>query len=722
MAGLPWLACATRDLEARNHQLFFFLLARFFFFFFFEGALSNMERGPLFPAPSSPSISPGATSPGQLRAAETGTDGGVGTGIALRDFATGSPLGGAGDHSPRPGLRRRASLASTSSPDEIEGTAVSGPGGRGVGMDKESADMKLLGQVLEDNHLNTDTYEVAELRDGFFDALFFLKPAAVVYEELMKGAEKTLPAAFDKKSPLSAMQIFPRQWHEVQSFGKRVMLTTRSRIQLGKSFGAFFVAYVLCLVPVVRSWLGRYNYIMVISTIVNHPARTVGSQIDGAILTTVGTASGLGWGVVGLLLSTSTPAAGAGYGGILAVFLGTFMVAIAWIRSYFIRMYQLALCAGMAIIYTSLSEVNGKTVRWEKLYAYAVPWMLGQAISLLVCVLVFPDAGARPLAETYHSAFGNMLDGLVLPRVRNTRLRRRLAQTFVDLSTAYRDMRIDITIMRFHPDDVGELRNRMQGVIRGLLSLKTETRMFDDWDALKPKDQLPVVSVAVADEVESRPTGSGGFMAEGGGTPETLPDSEEVAGLVARTLVGPTTDLLNAMRDSIKSCDAVFMDLSGYRLSLGPPNDVSSDVGACQVRLKTAMSFFDQVEGSILASGELPATYTGNPEVIDLLVFARHVRLAAGTIYHLMDKVHEMQFKSDLARVYFPSYPLWKALNRTNAQVRHDRGGVTAGESSSGPVARSEPGSDQPYSSYRLIPHNLSRNREPGRKDHGTGI
>jgi hypothetical protein len=48
-------------------------------------------------------------------------------------------------------------------------------------------------------------------------------------------------------------------------------------------------------------------------------------------------------------------------------------------------------------------------------------------------------------------------------------------------------------------------------------------------------------------------------------------------------------------------------------------------------------------------------------------------------VENLLVKVMEMQQRHPGWRVYPPSYPLGKALQRTNAQVRHDRGGVTAG-------------------------------------------
>lgn len=266
-----------------------------------------------------------------------------------------------------------------------------------------------LDQMLPDDKIDTDTYGVTELRDGFFDGVF-LKPPPPPSEDhqVLEHSKATLPAAFDKTNPLAPKHFLPRQWHEIRSLVRRIT-TSRSGIHLLKSFTAYSIAYVLCLIPAVHVWLGRYHYVMAVSVIINHPARTFGSQLEGAVFTTLGTAAGLGWGVVGLILSTSTLAASAGYGGILALFLATFMGAIAWIRSFLTRSYQAVLCAGIAITFTTLAETGSRSIQWPKILSYAIPWLFGQAIALIVNCVLFPDAGAQPLAKTLYQSFDIML-------------------------------------------------------------------------------------------------------------------------------------------------------------------------------------------------------------------------------------------------------------------------------------------------------------------------
>ncbi|OAQ97880.1 hypothetical protein LLEC1_07165, partial [Akanthomyces lecanii] len=516
--------------------------------------------------------------------------------------------------------------------------------------------------ILKLNHLlprledhGTDTYGVREVRDGFFDAVF-LKAPHLPSKDGLEALKATLPAAFDKHNPLTIKHFLPNQWRELKNVF-RCVCTTQTGIKLLKAFVAYFIAYVLCLVPVVRSWLGHQHYIMAVSVIINHPARTVGAQFDGVVLTILGTAFGIAWGAVALRLSTSTLAASAGYGGILALFLVVFVSSIAWVRAFFVRFYQAVLTAGISIIYTTLSETHRTTISWPKLRGFAVALLLGQAIALAVNVLICPDAGSRPLAMALHQSLQLMHEALESPHIRDSRLRRQLSKSFVDLSEAYRDMVIDSTISRFRPEDVFKLRNLMQAVLRAVLSMDTETALFalrenNATDDGEPKQQ----------ECNSNQ------------------NAEDVMG----TLTAPIMSLVLCMRESVARCDAVLMDISGQRKSIGPSADISSDTSALKSHFIQTVADFDKVETSLLQSGSLPDS------AVQLVVFARHVREAAATVLRLLGHVSEMQTMCSRLCVRLPSYHLSKAVYRTNAQVRHDRGGVVAGsyEVTFGDIAR----------------------------------
>ncbi|KAH0601692.1 hypothetical protein MHUMG1_00571 [Metarhizium humberi] len=528
-----------------------------------------------------------------------------------------------------------------------------------------------IDQVLSDHDMDEDTYGVSEVREGLFEAIF-LKPLHLNVADLLERSKTTLPAQFDKSNPLAPKYFVSRQWHQLNSLFRRIA-TTREGIRLFKTFSAFFIAYCLCLSPGVRGWLGPYNYMMVISVILNHPARTLGGQIEGTVLTIVGTAIGIGWGIIGLLLSTSTLAASAGYGGILAMFLALFMLALACIRAFFIRFYQAVLCAGIAIMFTTLADTNSQSVIWNNLRSYAVSWLFGQVIALVVNVLIFPDAGSRALATVLHQAFGTMQEALDLSdQPCGMRPRRRLADAFVNLSEAYRDMRINITVSRFRPDDVEQLRNKMQAVIRALLSLQAEPELLHE--SRSGQGCVVIVDRRDSDNVdEQSPPSSSNIHS----VVQTA--SDDMIRNVVEPLRAPTKDLLDSLKEDLRVCDAVLMDLSGYRKYLGPSEVVSSDLAPVQIRTKIAIAAFDNVESTILHSNDTPVSSIHDANVVQLLVFARRARETIATVEALMDQVASMQRVPDWPHAYLPSYPIWKAIHRTNAQVRHDRGGVTAG-------------------------------------------
>ncbi|KAF4455544.1 hypothetical protein F53441_2152 [Fusarium austroafricanum] len=492
-----------------------------------------------------------------------------------------------------------------------------------------------------------EMYGILESRDGFFDALF-LKPKPVDPEDIAERSKATLPKEFEKSHPLSAKHFIPRQLHEIKSVAYKVV-TTRAGIKLLESFLAFFIAYILCLISPVSRWLGRYDYIMVVSTILNNSGRTFGSQVDGALGTSIGTGFGLLWGVSGLLAAKKTEY----HGVVLGVFTALFFLGIAFIRSFLIRLYQTVLCAGIAVAFTTLSDTGPQGLPWYKFRLYAVPWLLGQAIALAVNCLVFPDAGDHLMAVALDKTFKTMQESLVIPRPRDTRLRRRLAKAYMDISLAYRDMKIDFTISHFRSMDVRELRNEVQGVVRALLSMDTDTDLFEDWH--NP------VEITVADDVGSEA------------------EIQDPGCKVAQTLSGPTKEIVACMSEGMRRCHAVLMDLTGWRKSFGPPTDVSSDIVPVQLRMQNALTVFDAAETRLLGSNDRPERYTDHEQAVEFFVFARHVRETAATIVSLMTRVQNIQANSNRIRINLPAFPVGKALYRTNSQVRHDRGGVTAG-------------------------------------------
>ena len=185
------------------------------------------------------------------------------------------------------------------------------------------------------------------------------------------------------------------------------------------------------------------------------------------------------------------------------------------------------------------------------------------------------------------------------------RTHRRLAQTFVNLSQAYRDLVLDFSITLLRPSDVRVLRNRMQGVVRTLLSLKHDTRLFEMGE--KPATDLdtehPDRSRDFVVDIEEKPA-----MGE-------TPTERETLQFVAGHLLEPTQDLLSAIRVALQNCDAVLMDMCGHRRYLGPPAEIPGDIPSSLVRLRKKMIAFSRCQDDVLNSDRLQETRVDSPEV-----------------------------------------------------------------------------------------------------------
>lgn len=534
--------------------------------------------------------------------------------------------------------RRRAGPRSLSGAS----TGVSTPTASVPPSPRGSVSQSRLQDLLEHAELDQETYGLEELRDGFFDGFFF--PSARTEVDELQAL--LLSADHDRRS---LWRVLMSQVHETQDFVRKVT-TTRAGVKLSKSFLGFFISYIICLVPAAGDRLGRYGYIMAISAIINHAGRTVGAQIDGFILTTIGGALGLGWGSLALYASTSTTASRAGYGGVLAAFLISFTAVLCYIRCMFVRFYQAIMCAGIAICYTCLTGTS-TSVSWRKIFEFGVPWIYGQVISLIISMVVFPDAGSRSIAVALHRAFNEIEKALSLPRKDDRDVRRTLSWHITNLSDAVRDLTLDFSITRFRPSDIQTIRNLLQGVIRATLVIQPDTQLF---------------SLARLDSSDAT-------LAENGlrKTPSTL------AVIISSRLAEPTSALLKSSMSTLATCDAVLMDLSSYRRYLGPSMDVSTDLPSALQVLSSTIEMFDSADETLLRDPRLPRAYSDHPEVVQLLLFVHPIRLVAGRILALAQKVSQM--KSSKWALHRPSYPFVKALSRTNAQVRHDRGGLTAG-------------------------------------------
>ena len=257
-----------------------------------------------------------------------------------------------------------------------------------------------------------------------------------------------------------------------------------------------------------------------------------------------------------------------------------------------------------------------------------------------------------------------MQKGLVVPRQNDRLLRRELALTFVKLSGAVRDFTLEVTASRYLPDDSRILRNLIQGVIRSVLSIRTETILFEMIDD-NPE--------AMAGDNESAEKES---LPQVGPSP---PSHEASLSAICSLLASPTRELIEAMKSAIQHVDMTLAEIGGIAFSHATFDSYHENLSQAHELLQSAIHAFDAADRLLIQRQELRTAYANNDDIIDIFLFVHPVRQTADKVQDLLRKALEVQHQSKHWRINLPTYPFHKSLNRVNAQVRHDRGGMTAG-------------------------------------------
>ncbi|KAG0135411.1 hypothetical protein HOY82DRAFT_536830 [Tuber indicum] len=536
-----------------------------------------------------------------------------------------------------------------------------------------------LQHLLENLELDQySTYGVEELRDGFFDASFY-RPIEQNSDQGGEAEPLLPPEVSTFKRPWSSPRTLIDSLVEDVKFFFRLTFRTEHGFSLAKSFLAYFVGYILCLVPKSQGWLGRYPYWITVATLFNHPGRTLGAQIDATVACSIGAGFGLAIGSLALEVASSTRNAQVGYGGVIAVFWVIFICAASWIRCSLVKLYQLMISVGLAIIFICLvgSDAIDNTGSWDRgiLWEFGIPWVVGLGICLIINVIIRPDAGGKVVAAALHRALISAVEGLVLPRPYSPAAHQNMNLQLVYLSEAIRDMRGEIVISYLRPDNAEQLRNLMQAVIRDIMAIKPDGNLFGDTSphntGARGDDGRPSYSIVI--EIEHPGAGSSGASSLASSTEAHLK-------IVRDAMEVPARELVSAMTKVLLGCDKELMNYAGHKKLLGSLEDYRDiNLRSSRDRLLEAMRVFDESDISLIDHQSLPSAYSAHPELVEMFLFIHPLRQTADSVGNLAGNVLRIVGTQRRKRIFLPSYPLQKALYRTNPQVRHDRGGLTAG-------------------------------------------
>ena len=310
-------------------------------------------------------------------------------------------------------------------------------------------------------------------------------------------------------------------------------------------------------------------------------------------------------------------------------------------------------------------------------------------VSISGVSIIVPRKSIQNSSQVHRLAFHDSLlfvkQALDLPRDENPILRRDLGWTFVKLSVAVRDFTIDLAVSRYLPDDARSIRNLIQGVIRGVLSIRPETTLFN------LAGRHLESHTAVLDPSAYRETSTNG-------DPQFHHDA--TLGLIAELLAKPTRELVDAMLAAVDSTDSALTRLGGVKTSRNVNENKHDSLAKGLIQLQTSMDAFDAADQLLLQRTELPPAYSTRPEVVEIFLFVHPIRQAADKVLQLLRNVAQIQQKDTSWHINLPTYPFVKSLDRANAQVRHDRGGLTAGFYFRSKEQLEESMADMQYTSY----------------------
>ena len=223
-----------------------------------------------------------------------------------------------------------------------------------------------------------------------------------------------------------------------------------------------------------------------------------------------------------------------------------------------------------------------------------------------------------------------------------------MAKSFVDLSEAVRDFTLDISFSSYDPEDIRSIRNLIQATIRNTLAIREHTILFVDMEAIS------IAAISPQDSLVNP------------------------GRLVRKMLAVPTSLMLKSMKESLRSVDIALLELSGHSAYRGPSKASLPNAISVNDELRLRISSFDTADAALVQHPDLPSSYGDDPATVELLLFVHPLRQLADQIQKLLQKVIEMQERFCQRKLRLPTYPFQKAILRTNAQVRHDRGGLAA--------------------------------------------
>lgn len=551
---------------------------------------------------------------------------------------------------------------------------------------------------LNQNGTGLNDYELEELRDGFFDPVF---PKHTPVRPLIdENIAETAQASYIEKNgedekdtgkstsdgtastkgflPMSNAPTRPPSQTAFQKvLGTFAFVKINShkalkkRKKILKFFIAYFIAMVLSVIPKTRSWFGsdRYIWFLPLATLIHHPSRTVGVQVEIAVWAILGGSLSIAWSALALYIASCNNAALRGYGGILWLSMTLAVILSVWLGSLFRRLVYFSTAFNTGILFTHTVsfinafpqvahiEINNSVRNWKIMWDFGISYLFGILISTTVSFIVFPDFGNNIITDTFAETIESIENFLVLfidPK--NFENKEQLAskeKTMVrkmnyKCTQAYREYSNQLKLSRYDEHLLKNVRNSLTNIVAPLRCVPLNLSNIINQEALEN-----LISGINADGIN--------FDAEDTDY-ENLADESTA---LQTTLQKPLFDLVLQM--------IICLDYNKEMFKTPNAQNNCATLHKYDVVLQEKIQNTDKAYKSFIKSKFFNKELLRDPKCVEMFLFLRYLVHSANHLVVLNSTTIET-IGTQRWHVVPPSYPLSTSLRRLPHQCALDQG------------------------------------------------
>ncbi|QLG74226.1 hypothetical protein HG535_0G01100 [Zygotorulaspora mrakii] len=545
--------------------------------------------------------------------------------------------------------------------------------------------LRLGNSAKEKKWEELEDFNIEELRDGFFDAVF------TKAERLNSDKEEDEQLIGTKKSENTSGNFL--------SYAKNLQNDFFSNaLPIFKYFIAYFIALVICVIHRSGNWVGhQYRYFLPIAVLIHHPVRTVGVQLEMTIASVLGASLGLGWSALAWYVSVATKVTASHQGGVL---FGSLVIALLfsiWLKELYQRILYISLSFNVAIIFLhNVSLVSSRDeLRWTTFWDFGISYLFGILLSLLICVLVSPRSGNTELIEHYSNAIANMRNFLAalvnkdeaFDEEKLHLLQKSMIKSLnVGLSEGYREFANQWTLSRYDKSKLKNFRNslttlmsplRILPLSQRLLNRAELDRLYDLVEQKKFREASgdPESNFTTGDITPSNVSGaSTPFTRNGISLPYGSSLNDEIYLSVLRSTF--SAPIFGLMLEMVIMLENMSSTLSKYKTTKSGKIDLDALdnlLNRSKTRLKRKIYKLDVCYKNFTKSSFFGKDMLTNADFVDIFLFLRYLRNAAK---HMIEASHCCyELGTELHWHIVPQhYPLSRASIRLPKQCALDEG------------------------------------------------